>query len=96
MKNHTLTELTKEVNRLNLQITTLKNESAANTQAIGKNTIAVEAITKGLTQLAAQTGAWRKDDAKHHEKEGKLDAEKIQKMESLETALKELVSVLKK
>ncbi len=74
----------------------LKRELAANTKVIGDNTLAVEKITVGFEKLASHTGDWRKDDNKHHEKEGKLDKEKIEKMEALETAIKELIDVLKK
>lgn len=50
MKNHTLIELTKEINNLNGQITTLKHELAANTQANGHNTLAYESICKILKE----------------------------------------------
>ena len=80
MKNHTLVELTKKVEGLNLQLNTLKNQMAVNTQATGHNTIAVEGITSGLKELAKQTGEWREEDKKHHEEEGKLNKEKIELM----------------
>ncbi len=90
------TELEAAINTLNMQITTLKTELAANTQAIGKNTIAVEGITGELGSLAAETGGWRKDDKNHHEKEGELDQQKIEKIENLTVSVKELIDVLKK
>lgn len=83
LKNHTLIELTKKVEDLNSQLTNLKREVAANTQATGKNTIAVEGITSGLKELARQTGEWRDEDRKHHEEEGKLNKEKIGLMKGL-------------
>ncbi len=72
------TELEAAINTLNMQITTLKNELASNTQALGHTTIALEGITKALINLASETGAWRKDDTKHHEEEGSLDKEKVE------------------
>lgn len=95
MKNHTLQELTKQVTELNLQISTLKTELGANTQATGKNTIAVEGITHGLKELAKETGAWREDDKQHHQTEDDKDQKKIEKMDALETAVKNLVTVLR-
>lgn len=79
-----------------MQITTLKNELAANTKATGHNTIAVEGITEGLKELAKETSGWRKDDRAHHEDEGNLDRQKIQKMVDLNHTVKQLVEVLKK
>jgi len=96
LKNHTLIELTKEVKTLNRQITTLKNELGANTRATGKNTIAIEGIASEIKELAKETGDWRKDDNKHHKGEENKDNTKIDKMQALEKAVKELVEVLQK
>ncbi len=95
LKNHTVIEFTKSIENLSVQITTLKNELAANTQAIGFNTTAVEKITGGLKDLAKETGGWRSDDREHHKNEGELDKQKIQKMEDLNKTVKELVKFLK-
>lgn len=84
MKNDTIIEAT------------LKNQLAANAQAIGRNTIAVQKITEGLKQLAKETGEWRKDDKAHHKVENKLDEEKIEKMDSLDKSVKELIEFLSK
>lgn len=89
LKNHTLIELTKKFEDLNLRIGTLRTALDANTQATGKNTIAVEGITNSLNSLAAETGSWRSDDKTHHEDEGNLDRQKI-------AVGKEIVEALKK
>lgn len=85
LKNHTIIELTNELNSLNRQITTLKDGLAANTQAVGFNTIAVEGITEGLKELAKETGAWREDDKHHHKEEKNLDEEKVRVMKELKS-----------
>lgn len=77
------TELEAAINTLNMQITTLKNEIASNTQAIGKNTIATEEITKALSTLASETEAWRADDNQHHQKEDKFDKQKVELLEEV-------------
>ncbi len=96
MKDHTIRALVKEVNHLNIQISTLKTELGATTQALGKNTLAVEGITKGFKDLASYTGEWRTDDNRHHKQEEKLDKEKIKNIKELNKIVKELVDFLKK
>ena len=96
MKNHTLIELTKKVGELNGQITVLKNEVAANTQATGHNTHAVEKITGGLKELARETGGWRKDDKEHHKGEAELDDKKIRKGTEIVRVIDKLTDALKK
>jgi len=95
LKNHTLIELTKKVEEVNGRITILKNELAANTQAIGYSTHAVEKITEGLKGLAKETGDWRKDDKGHHEGEAELDEKKIRKGTEIVKAIDKLTSALK-
>ncbi len=56
---------------------TLRHAIDANTQAQGKNTLAVEEITQGLKDLAKETGDWRKEDKKHHAIEKKKDDKKL-------------------
>ena len=77
MRDYKVQELLKEVKNLSLQITTLKTEFAANTQAKGFNTTAIEAMTEGIKHLADQTNSWRKDDKEHHDKERELDKQKV-------------------
>ena len=96
LKNHTVIDFTKSVEDFTQRLGTLRTALDANTQATGFNTVAVEGITKGLKELAKQTGDWRTDDKKHHEKEGKLDQEKIDKMEELTQTVKDLVEAIKK
>ncbi len=96
LKNHTLIQLAKKVEALDNQMDTLKLELAANTQATEHNTIAVEGITQGLSELAKQTGDWRKDDAEHHQEESELNQQKIQEMLKLEQAVINLADTLNK
>ncbi len=95
MKNHTLIELTKQVENLHGQMAVLRDSLAANTQSTGKNTIATEGITTGLKELASETGGWRSDDKEHHESEDDKDQKKIDKMDALNTTVSELVDSIK-
>jgi len=96
LKNHTLIQLTKKVEHLDNQMTTLKQVLTALTQATRNNTIAVQGITKGLSELAKQTGDWRADDAEHHQEESNLNQQKIQEMLELKQAVINLADALNK
>ncbi len=76
-------ELLKQIKGLSMQITTLKNQLAANTQARGHNTIALDSMTKetkGLTEIVKK---WKGTDEDHHDKEIKADQEKVKLMKEL-------------
>ncbi len=103
MKNHTVIELTKKVEELNSRLANLKLELAANTQAKGHNTHATEKnsemlgkLAMSLITLAKDTDNWRTEDKAHHKGENDLDKQKLEKIEALEKAVKDLVKAVGK
>lgn len=90
MRGKTLDRFNKLLEKNIRMLSILKSEIAANTQATGHNTHAVENIAKGFEALANHTGEWRIEDKKHHKGEAEADKEKLDKADEIIKALNKL------
>lgn len=80
------------VSRKELNETMKAHIVALNESTTASKTVAaaLNYFGKELHGLASETGAWRKEDTKHHEAEDGKDAEKITKMDKVITILENI------